>query len=236
MNWSDYLVIGLIASFAIVGLFRGFIMSVYKLIAFFVCIFVSYKFSPVLARVLEKTPVYGGIRDAIAKNLPLVGEKAVSASSTAPAGSAGAESMLGTLPLPEFFRKSLLGNLPTASELLNTDAIVNAVGDELARMIISVLSLVVLYFVLRVIAAFVGLLLKGISELPLFKQVNRLGGFILGCVQGVLAIYILCAILVLFNSNPQFAPIYDGLDTSLFAGGFYENNFIINWMFPPVTG
>jgi hypothetical protein len=64
------------------------------------------------------------------------------------------------------------------------------------------------------------MLLKGISKLPLFKQVNKLGGFILGGAQGVLAIYILCALLVLFNANPKFAGIFNGLGTSMFAGGF----------------
>ncbi len=233
MNWIDFIVIGLIAAFAIVGLFKGFIMSIYKLVAFVVCIFASIKFSPAVAQIISKTSVYDWIKNTIVKNLPLIGKEAF-ASSEAVSGAAGAETVLGTLPLPEFFRKSLLGKLPSASELINTEGIVNAIGDELAKMIVSVLSLIVLYIVLRVILAFVGLLLKGISELPVFKQVNKLGGFILGALQGFLAIYILCAILVLFNSNPGFEPIFDGLGTSLFARGFYENNFIINWLFPPV--
>ena len=233
MNWIDFIVIGLIASFAFVGLFKGFIMSVYKLVAFIVCIFAAVKFSPTIAEIISKTPIYDWIKNAIVKNLPLIGKEAF-ASSEAVSGAAGAETVLGTLPLPELFRKSLLGKLPSATELINTDKIVNAIGDELTKMVVSVLSLIVLYLVLRVILAFVGLLLKGISELPVFKQVNKLGGFILGAMQGFLAIYILCAILVLFNSNPGFKPIFDGLGTSLFARGFYENNFIINWLFPPV--
>lgn len=234
MNWIDFIVIGLIAAFAISGLLKGFIMSVYKLVAFVVCIFAAVKFSPVLAEIISKTSVYDWIKNTIVKNLPLIGKEAF-ASSEAVSGAAGAETVLGTLPLPEFFRKSLLGKLPSASELINTEGIVNAIGDELTKMVVSVLSLIVLYIVLSVILAFVGLLLKGISELPVFKQVNKLGGFILGALQGFLAIYILCAILVLFNANPGFQPIFDGLGTSLFAKGFYEHNFIINWLFPPVV-
>jgi uncharacterized membrane protein required for colicin V production len=233
MNWVDFVVIDLIAVFAFVGLYKGFIMSVYKLAAFVVCIFASIKFSPVLAEIISKTSVYDWIKNAIVKNLPLIGKKAF-ASSEAVSGTAGAETVLGTLPLPGFFRKSLLGKLPSASELINTEGIVNAIGDELTKMVISVLSLIVLYIVLRVIFAFVGLLLKGISELPLFKQVNKLGGFILGALQGFLTIYILCAILVLFNANPGFEPIFNDLGTSLFAREFYENNIIINWLLPPV--
>lgn len=235
MNWVDYVVIGMIAVFAIVGLKNGFIMSIYRLAAFFVCIYASIKFSPVLAKILEKTALFSSIKDAIVKNLFLWSKEAFSTSTEPASGTAGAETVLGSLPLPDFLQKSLLGNLPSASELINVEGIVNAIGDELAKMILSVLSLILLYIVLRVVLSFVGLLLKGISELPLFKQINKLGGLILGSLQGVLAIYILCAILVLFNSNPGFTAIFNGLDSSLFAGGFYENNFIMNWLFPPVV-
>lgn len=234
MNWIDFVVIGLIAVFAVVGLFKGFIMSIYKLVAFVVCIFASIKFSPVLAEIISKTSIYDWIKNTIVRNLPLIGKEAF-ASSEAVSGASGAEALLGTLPLPGFFRKSLLGKLPSASELINTEGIVNAIGDELTKMVVSVLSLIVLYIVLRVILAFVGLLLKGISELPVFKQVNKLGGLILGALQGFLTIYILCAVLMLFNANPGFEPIFNDLGTSLFAREFYENNFIINWLFPPVV-
>lgn len=234
MNWIDFVVIGLIAVFAVVGLFKGFIMSIYKLVAFVVCIFASIKFSPVLAEIISKTSIYDWIKNTIVRNLPLIGKEAFASSETV-SGASGAEALLGTLPLPGFFRKSLLGKLPSASELINTEGIVNAIGDELTKMVVSVLSLIVLYIVLRVILAFVGLLLKGISELPVFKQVNKLGGLILGALQGFLTIYILCAVLMLFNANPGFEPIFNDLGTSLFAREFYENNFIINWLFPPVV-
>lgn len=231
MNWSDYLVIGLIAAFAIYGMYKGFILSIYKLVAFFACIYVSIKFSPVVTALLKSTPVYSFIKNAVVKNIPLLSHQAASAPDTATAGTAGAEAMLGTLPLPGFLKQSMLGGLPSPSELINTDSIVNAIGEELTMAILSVLSLILLYIVLRIVAGFIGLLLKGISALPLFKQVNKLGGFILGGAQGVLAIYILCAILVLFNANPKFAGIFNSLGTSMFAGGFYDNNFIINWLF-----
>lgn len=235
MNWVDYFALGLIAAFAIYGMYRGFLLSVYKLAAFFACIYVSIKFSPVVAAMLKNTPVYSSIKNAIVKNLPLLSHRAIVSPDTPTAGTAGAEAVLGALPLPGFLKQSMLGRLPSPSELINTDSIVNAIGDELTMTILSILSLILLYVILRLVTVFIGLLLKGISQLPLFKQVNRLGGFILGGAQGILAVYILCALLVLFNANPKFAGIFNSLDTSMFAGGFYEHNFIINWLFPAAT-
>lgn len=234
MNWSDYIVIALIIVFAIIGLNKGFVMSVFKIVSFFICIYASIKFYPALARILEKTPIYGGIKDSIVKNLLLWGQETSASSIATVSGTAGAEAMIGPLPLPDFFKKTMIEKLPSPSQLIDVQGIVNAIGDELTKMIIAVISLIALYVVLRVVLSFAGIILKSVSKLPLFKQVDKLGGLMLGAIQGFLAIYVVCALLVLFNSNPQFSMIFNTLDSSLFAGWFYENNFIINWMFPLV--
>jgi len=230
MNWSDVVVIAMIAIFAIIGLKKGFVMSAFKILSFFVCIYASIRFYPVLAGALEKTSMYASIKDSIVKNLLMWSQGNTASTSTAVSGTAGAEAMLGSLPLPDFFKKTMLEKLPSPAELIDIQGIVNAIGDELTKIIIAVISLIGLYIVLRIGLAFVGIILKGVSKLPLFKQIDKLGGFILGAVQGFLAIYVLCAVLVLFNTNPQFVQIFQALDSSLFAGWFYENNFIMNFI------
>lgn len=232
MNCSDYVVIALITLFALIGLKKGFVMSAFKVLSFFICIYASIKFYPVLAGILGKTSIYGVIKNSILKNLLLRGQEASASSTVAVSGTAGAEAMIGPLPLPAFFKKTIIDKLPAPSQLIDMQGIMNVIGDELTKMVIAVLSLIVLYVVLRLVLALAGIILKGVSKLPLFKQVDKLGGFILGAIQGFLAIYIICALLVLFNANPQFAAVFNVLNGSLFAGWFYENNFIISWMFP----
>ncbi len=235
MNWSDFVVIGIIVAFAVIGLFKGFIMSVYRLVSFVVCVFLSIKLSPVLARILEKTSVYDGIKGMIVRNLETWSKSAFSSPSAVTTGTAGAETILGTMPMPDVLKSSLLNNLPSPSELIDVNGIVNAIGDGLADMVLSVLCLIVLYFVLRLIMGALGMLLRKISELPVFKQVNKVSGLLLGALQGFITVYILFAVLTLFNFNPAFAPIFEGLESSMLAAGFYENNIIINFLFPPIV-
>lgn len=227
MNWSDYIVIAFIAVFALVGFAKGFVMTIFKVASFFICIFASIKFYPVLADMLEKTPVYAGIKNSIMKTLLLRGQEAA-ASTAAVSGAAGADAVINPLPLPGFFKQSLLEKLPSPSELIDIQGITNAIGDELTKMVIAVISLIALYIILRVVLSFAGLILKGVSKLPVFKQIDKMGGFIIGAIQGFLAVFIVCAVLVLFNANQNFAPVFAALDGSMFAGWFYENNFIIN--------
>ncbi len=234
MNWSDFAVIGVIGIFAVIGLFKGFIMSVYRLISFAICVFLSIKLSPVLTRILEKTVVFDTIKSVIVNNLEGLAKNAFSSPTAVTTGAEGAETVLGTMPMPDIFKNSLLHNLPSPAELVDVNGIVNSIGDGLTVMIISILSLVLLYFFLRVIFAALGMLLRKIADLPVFKQVNKLGGLILGALEGFLVVFVLFAILMVFNSNPAFAPVFEGLKVSAFARVFYENNFIINFLFPPI--
>ena len=63
MNWSDFVVIGIIGVFALIGLFKGFIMSVYRLVSYVACLFLSIKLAPVLAGLLEKHHYSGPSRE-----------------------------------------------------------------------------------------------------------------------------------------------------------------------------
>lgn len=236
MNWSDYAVIGIIGVFALAGLFKGLIMSVYRLISYVLCIFLSIKLSPVLARLVQNTPIYESIKRAIVNNLEVWSRNAASAPQAAEAGAKGAEQVVGAIPLPDILRSSVLSKLPAPSEMLDIGSILDAVGQELAARVISVMSLVVVFFILQIVFAFAGRLLNGVARLPLLRQVNMLGGLILGALQGILAVYILFAVLMLFHSNPGFAPVFNGIESSMIASMFYRDNIIINFLFPPVTG
>ncbi len=232
MNWSDYFVIGLVALFAIIGLIKGIVMSGFKVFAFFSCIFASIKLYPAFSKMLSKTRVYTVINNSVMKSLMLRGQEASASSSVPVTGTAAAESMVGSISLPAFLKESVIQKLPKASELIDMEGILRAVGDEITMMIISVVSLILLYIILKIVMAAIGFVLKGVSKLPLVKQVDKTGGFILGAVQGILTVYIICALLVILNANPGFETIFKGLESSLFAWRFYENNFIISWMFP----
>jgi len=46
--------------------------------------------------------------------------------------------------------------------------------------------------------------LKGVTSLPIVKQADKAGGFILGALEGLLTVYIVFAILIMFSASPKF--------------------------------
>jgi len=232
MNWCDYVVIGIIALFAIIGLVKGLVMSCFKVASFFACIFASIRLYPVFSDILRKSPVHAAIYNSVMKSLMLKGQEALATSSSPVSGGAAYDVMLGSVSLPAFLKESVARKLPSAAEIINVDVILKAMADEITLMVISVLSLIILYVVMRIVLACIGLVLRSVSKLPVIKQVDKAGGLLFGLVQGILAVFVVCALLVLVNSNPAFEPVFNGIGSSMFAWRFYENNFIFSLMFP----
>lgn len=232
MNWSDLLVIAIILGFGFIGIKNGFIYSIFKLVSFFAAAIVSVKCYPLLANILDKTPIFNNIKSGILKNLLLQKE--------AQSGlvNQGAQSAAGTvvdgLKLPGFLKEAIKGQLAkeNVTKLMDMSAIMDKVSDILTHVVVDILSLVLLYILIRVALIFLRFILQGIAKLPVFKQMDKLGGFTFGAVEGLLTVYIVFAISMLFISSPVFKGFSDAVETSTIAKVFYQNNFIVDWMFP----
>ncbi|MCR4435295.1 MAG: CvpA family protein [Clostridiales bacterium] len=227
MNWADYVVLAIILCFAAIGLINGFIFSIFRLASFFVSIAASIKFYPAAADFLLKTAVYTDLKmyilSGLLKQVPDINRQAKQAA---------AASVIQSLHMPEALKNVLLERIPDPSALVDFRGILDVVSGELARMVIDVISLILLYLLIRIGLTFLRFIFQGLAKLPLFKQMDKLGGLALGAVEGLLTVYILCAVIMLFNAAPQSKPVFEAIDGSVIAKYFYQNNFIIELALP----
>lgn len=230
MNISDIVVVAIVGVFAFIGFQKGFLLSAFRLFSFFISAILSVKFYPMVAAFMLKTPLYASIKSSIFKNL-MLRQQAAMPGLNSQAKEAAADSIISALRLPGFLKDSISKGLPNISSLVDVNSIVDAVSGQLARLVIDILSLVLLYVAIRIGLIFARVILKGISKLPIFKQMDKLGGMAFGGIEGLLTVYLVFAVLMLFNTSPQFKGFFDSLETSMFAKHFYSGNFIVDWMF-----
>lgn len=230
MNWIDFVVVLIILVFSIIGLSSGFIFSIFRIGSFFISIFVAVKFHPVVAKILLATNLDENIQKSI-KGALMLQQKSAAPQLDSQIKEAAADSIVNRLQLPQFLKGEVLDNIPNPSKLIPVEQIIDTVSREITVVIINIISLVLLYIAIRIGLVFAKVILRGIAKLPVFKQVDKIGGFAFGAVEGLLYVYICMAILMLFNSAPKFKSIFEALNTSSIAKFFYQNNFIINWMF-----
>lgn len=230
MNWSDYVVLAIVVGFGIVGLARGLIFSVFKIASFFIAIILSVKLYPKAADFLAKTPIYGNIKGSIMKSLQGRYEAAIPVSGQG--NGTAVDAVIDKLALPDFLKKGILDKIPAPSDMIDVQSILGNISDEITKIIVSILSLILLFLLIRLGLFIIGFILKGISRLPVIRELDRFGGLAFGALEGILMIYILFAILMIFNSSPQFTQIFDSIGASAIAKSFYQNNIIISFMFP----
>lgn len=231
MNWTDLLVIAIIGGFGLIGLRNGFIYSMFRLLSFFVSAILAVKFYPLVSKYLMKTTLFLNIKSSIYKNLMLQQQVQAPKVDTQ-AKQAAADTIINNLQLPGFLKGTLIEHMPNPSKLIDISQIMDAVSGELAKVVIEIIALITLYIVIRVGLVFLRFILQGLAKLPVFKQLDKIGGFSFGAVEGLLTIYIVFAFVMLFNTSPSFKGIYQAINSSQLAKFFYQNNFIVNWMFP----
>ncbi|MDQ2086697.1 CvpA family protein [Herbivorax sp. ANBcel31] len=232
MNWADIFVLLIIFVFGFLGLKNGFIFSLSKLVSFFIAVILAIKFYPVLAGVLAGTFIFTRIKSSIYDRLMIQQEEQMATVNEE--ASTTAETVIDGLNLPEFLKdlinNHVIENLPDLAGVVDYVTVVDRISGVLAEFVINVISVVLLYIAIRIGLVFARNILEGIAKLPVFKQVNKLGGFAFGAVEGLLTIYIVFAILMLLHTVPLFEGFFDSVEASLIARYFYENNFIVSWI------
>ncbi|NLL04730.1 MAG: CvpA family protein [Clostridiaceae bacterium] len=231
MNWSDLLVVAIIVFFGFIGIKNGFVFSVFKLVSFFVASALSVKFYPLLSNIIDKTSIFTNIKSGILKNLLL--QKDAQAGIVNNGAQAAAGSVVDGLKIPNFLKEAIKGQLAKENivGLLDLSAIMDKISDVLTHVVIDILSLLLLYIAIRIGLIFLRFILQGIAKLPVFKQMDKIGGFAFGAIEGLLTVYIIFAFLMLFVSAPVFKGFFEAVETSAIAKFFYQNNLIMDWMF-----
>lgn len=234
MNWSDLIVIAVIVGFGLIGMSKGFIYSMFRLVSFFVAAIVSVKCYPVLADILDKTALFTDIKSGIYKNLML--QQAAQSPQVNEGARLTAGSVIDNLNLPGFLKemveKNMLEKMPDLTKFVEIEKVMDGLSNIIAHMVIDIISVVLLYIAVRIALIFLKFILQGIAKLPVFKQMDKLGGFAFGALEGLMTVYIVFTVLMLFSSSPAFKDFFEAVDSSMLAKVFYQNNFIVDWMFP----
>lgn len=262
LNWTDIAVIVVIGVFTIIGLKNGFLYSIFRLLSYVIALVVAVKAYPILSSALQKTIIYDKIKVSVINSIQggntaaasSLSEAATSTASTAAhASSAAANATAGVhattsaaisgnglqmsqaavqnIKLPDFLKTSIVNDV-TQKGLETKTAIIDAIGSEVSMLIINIISMLLIYLLIRFGLIFARIIIKAISSLPIFKQLDRAGGVALGAVEGILVVYILCAFITLFSTSPAFNSTISSVKQASFAHYFYENNFIVSWLTP----
>lgn len=197
MNWLLIVVICIIAWNAVRGYTRGLLRIVYSLAA---CILMLTASSMAAPYVRDNILSQTGIESVIYSNI----EKQIAVQG-----------------------QKATGDFDMANILLQQSGAYDSISTQLTNAIMTGLSFFIVIFLLGIVEYFVRRLIRKIERVPVISTVNRVAGFGVGFIKGIVIVWLLLALISLLATSEAGQTMTVYINDSLMLKYLYENNPII---------
>ncbi|NLP46655.1 MAG: CvpA family protein [Epulopiscium sp.] len=223
MNWMDIVVLIICFLNGLKVYKRGFVASLIQVSFYGVGFFVAYRIYPTISRFLrEATELFSWLK---MKWTPVIKIESTIEQYTLQAQ----QNIIRNLPLPQILKVRLIeNNNSEIYKILNVEGLDDYIAGYLANMLLNIISIIL---VVMIIFAGLQIVIKTtdiLTQLPGIHFLNKTGGLILGLSLGVVKIWIMYSLLLLFYAHPKVAIIQQAIDQSLVARYLYEKNMLLS--------
>ena len=211
----DLIIIAVLLLFVGMGYKKGLTGSLIKLASFAIALvlaFILYK--PVGNMVIENTQIDEQIENAIITTFNAQEKEETE----------NAESQM-----PKTMLESIGTNIENATEEAKNEIVRNT-AKETTSTIIYVGSGLVIFIVARFALFIISIFAKGITSLPILKQIDRLGGIAFGAIEGLVIIFAILGIISFIAIVWVDNPIIPAITKSSIGSMMYNNNIITKIM------
>ncbi len=213
----DLIILAILAICIFLGYKKGLTKCVIKILSFVIALAIAFVlFKPVSALIINNTTIDDNIRDSIVSLIQDDVEEE---------GKVSKESNL-----PESMIKHIN---KTIEESVNETkmTVVNNVAKELSIGIVNIFVAIGLFIIARIALIFVSAISSMITDLPIIKQVDKLGGVVYGLVEALIIVFIIFAIISFISPMIENSGIIVAINKSIVGSILYNNNLLIKIVF-----
>lgn len=208
----DLILIAILLAFMVIGYIRGLAGSLIKLASFAIAIVLAVTlYKPISNTLIEKTQIDEKIEEALIQNF-------------------SKEENPDKEKMPETLAESINSQIDKATTETRND-IVEKTAQSTTLTIIRAGTAIAIYIIARLLLLIVSIFAKGITKLPILKQIDKTGGVIYGILQGAVIVYILLGIVSLISVIWGSNPVVNAVSNSYFGAIIYNNNIILKLIF-----
>ena len=133
------------------------------------------------------------------------------------------KTLIDNLPLPKAIKETLQEN----KEKQETN-IKSYITGHVTKIVINALA-----FVLTFVVIFIGLwvlsfVLNIISKLPIISQINKLAGFLVGGLQGLIIVWIFFVVLTFLSGSEFGAKAFEQINNNKILTFLYDKNILLD--------
>ena len=210
----DIILIAIIILNIFIGYKKGLIKVVFNIFAFFIAIVVSLiLFKPVSNIIINNTEIDDKIREKIL-SVNNYDEESESIDDEKEEDK------------KTFIEKYIEDKVAEAGKEAKKKAVETA-ADVISIKATEIITGLILFISIRIALILLGFLTDTLSNIPIIKQFNEIGGIIYGLAKGVIIIYLVLTIIFIVSSMKENNIVTEAINNSYITKLLYENNPII---------
>ena len=208
--------------FVINGARQGFLRVVFSLISSIIALFlVSYLTPAVSNFITAHTTIYSMISSKL--------YAALGTSATAALDTASQTETINSFSLPAMIKElMLLNNTSEGYNTLFVSVFEDYIVGFMTRLIINILSLVIIFLIIKILLKSITSLLDIIDKIPVFHGINRLLGALAGFAEGFIIISLFFLFMTIFAGDEIGQQFYAIVETNPILSMIYDNNLFIH--------
>lgn len=210
----DIIILVILALSIFLGYKKGLTKCIIKIFSFVIALVIAFVlFKPISNFIINKTSIDDNIKNSIVQIVQddISEEGKVKEDSNLP------NSMVN------YINESIKNSV---NETKNT--IVNTVAEDISKGIVNVCVAIGLFIVARIALIFVSAISSIVTDLPIVKQVDKLGGVAYGIIRALIVIFIIFAIISLISPMIEDSGLIVTINKSILGSIFYNHNILLN--------
>lgn len=211
------LIIGVVAFLIATGLYgykKGMIKIILSMVALIIAVVLATALSGKVGDIIkDNTEIYTGIYDKVHET---VEENNVIDTNS-----------LSNIEVPDQIKNQIDKGIEKGDKVISDFEVY--VSTEITNTIFNAGVYLVLLVVLYIIVLVVIHVFDFVAKLPVINEVNKLGGFAIGLLYGLIILWIACLVVTAFANQDWAKSIFEQINNNAILGFIYNNN-LITWI------
>lgn len=199
MDMLLVVVLVILAGFGLHGYLRGMVRVLFSLVAIFLTIGLATALTPYTEEFLRtKTPLYDTVKEKCTEHIhQKAQERQGQGEELKPQ-----ELTIFGMQIPEEFQSFFSEHVTDEADKLMEDmGVYEKLGDYTANFVLQRLAWILSFTIILILLSVIVHMLDLITKLPVLKSINRLGGLIIGLLEGVIVVWLLFLVIVLCQDS-----------------------------------
>ncbi|MCR4745159.1 MAG: CvpA family protein [Lachnospiraceae bacterium] len=204
--------------FVINGARQGFLRVVFSLLSSIIALFLVSYLTPTLSKfITNHTALYNIISTKLYGALGKYASSAV--------GTEAQTETINSFSLPAVVKELLLmNNTSEGYNSLFASVFEDYIVIALTKLIINVLSLIIIFLIIKILIRSITSILDIIDKIPVFHGINRLMGAAAGFAEGFIIISFFFLVMTLFTGDEIGRDFYEIVGSNVILSFIYNNN------------